>query len=127
MDGFFLNPNLTQAIRQFVAVAAGEKIGRRALQHRHMLNIISDGRDNRSGGSARANHNSALALHIGIIGPKLRVDDLPLKIRHARPIGRVGISMAVIALAHPQEIGGELLRFAAGRVCGGHRPAFVSA
>ena len=35
------------------------------------------------------------------------MDDLALEVVHALPFGRVAFGVAVIALAHPQEIGGD--------------------
>jgi hypothetical protein len=48
-----------------------------------------------------------LALVVEVIRPGLRMDDLALEVGHPRPFGRVALPMPVIALAHPEEVGGE--------------------
>ena len=64
-------------------------------------------RDQRRGGRARADHDHALVLVVEIFRPFLRMDDRALELGHVLPLRRIALGVAVIALAHPEEVGGE--------------------
>ncbi len=107
VDPFLVDLELAQGLGDLDRVAAGSEIGRRALQHRHMRRIFGQRRDQRRGGGAGADHDDALALVVEIFGPFLRMHDRALELRHILPLGRIALGVPVIALAHPEEIGGE--------------------
>ena len=70
---------------------------------------------------------TCLPVVVEIGRPRLRVDDAALEGVHVLPLRRVAGLVAVVALAHPQEVRGEAQRFArigAGRV---NRPEVVRA
>jgi hypothetical protein len=85
----------------------GEEVGGGALQHRHVLRVRGYRGDQRRGRRAGADHNHALAREVELLRPPLRVHDRALETIEAFPPGLVGLGVVVIALAHPQEVGGE--------------------
>ena len=112
MDPCLVDLQLPQLLGDFDRVAAGTEIGRRALQHRDMRAIVGHRRDQRCRRGAGADHDHALVLVVEILGPFLRVDDRALELGHVLPDRRIAFGVAVIALAHPEEIGGEAKPFA---------------
>src|SRR5258708_11398923 len=72
-----------------------------------MAALVGDRRNKRRRGGAGADHDNPLAGHPQIVGPALRVNDAALEGCHPLPFRRVALRMAVIALAHPQEVRGE--------------------
>ncbi len=74
--------------------------------------VPGDGRGHGGRRGARADHDHLLVLVVQAFRPGLRMDDLALEPVHARPFGGVALLVAVIALAHPQEAGGEARRLA---------------
>jgi hypothetical protein len=96
-------------------VAAGPEIGRRTLQHRHMGAILGDRRDQRRRGGAGADHDDLSVRVVEIVRPFLRVNDPALESLHGLPFRRIALRVAVIALAHPEEIRGQAHGFAAVR------------
>jgi hypothetical protein len=101
-----------QGVGEVVGVAAGDEIGRRALQHGDMRAVAGEGRGQGRGRGARADDHHPLVLVVEIPRPGLRVHDRTLEVRHARPLGGVALGVPVVALAHPQEAGGEGRRLA---------------
>ena len=77
-----------------------------------MRAIIGHRRDQRRGGRARADHDDALVLVVEIFRPFLRMDDRALEPGHVLPLRRIALGVAIVALAHPEEIGGEAKFFA---------------
>src|SRR5439155_184435 len=63
--------------------------------------------DQRRGGGARADHDDPLARQVEVLGPPLGMHEHALEAVHAVPVGTVGLGVVVVALAHPQETGGE--------------------
>ena len=57
-------------------------------------------------GRARADHHDLLAVRCEIIRPGLRMHDAALEVVHAVPFRRIAFGMAIVALAHPEEIRG---------------------
>ena len=55
------------------------------------------------------------------------MDQATLVVGDPRPVGHVALFMAIIALAHPQDVGGEALGLAAGLVEGLDGPEIVGA
>ena len=103
VDPFFLDVELAQRVGQHIGIAPGDEEGGRALQHRDMLTATCNGRHHRGGRGARADHHHFLAGEVEPLRPSLRMNDAPLEAVHARPLGRIPLAVAVIALAHPQE------------------------
>ena len=107
VDPLFVDLQFPQLLGDLDRVAPGAEIGRRALQHGDMRAIVGHRRDQRRRGSARADHDDALVLVVEIFRPFLRMDDRALELGHVLPLRRIALGVAVIALAHPEEIGGE--------------------
>ena len=107
VDPVFVDLQLPQFLGDLDRVAPGAEIGRRALQHGDMRAIVGHRRDQRRRGSARADHDDALVLVVEVFRPFLRMDDRALELGHVLPLRRIALGVAVIALAHPEEIGGE--------------------
>jgi len=63
--------------------------------------------DQRRGRGAGADHDDARARQVEVLGPPLGVHDHALEAVHPFPLGPVGLGVVVVALAHPQEAGGE--------------------
>ena len=99
--------SLPQLVGDLDRVAAGAEIGRRALQHGDVRALVRHRRHQRRRRRARADHDDALAVVVEVLGPFLRMDDRALELGHALPLRRIALGVAVIALAHPEEIGGE--------------------
>ena len=72
-----------------------------------MRAIAGDRRHDSRRRRAGADDQDLLALVVEILRPGLRVDDAALVFVHVRPVRRVALRVPVIALAHPQEVGGE--------------------
>ena len=117
----------TQHHGELVRRGRGVEVGGGALQHRHVLSFLGYFSffslvfsfffffffcrllrgDQRRGRGARADHHDALAREVEVLGPPLGVHDQALEAVHAVPLGPVGLGVVVVALAHPQEAGGE--------------------
>src|SRR6185369_6813413 len=93
-------------------VAADAKEGRRALEHGDMGAVGSHGGQHGGRGGPGADDHDPLALVVEILRPRLRVDDATPEVGHTLPLRRVAFRVAVVALAHPQEVGGEVERLA---------------
>ena len=131
VDGRFVDADLAQAVGQFVLVGMREEIRRRTLEHGHVRGGFAErGHDGR-GGRARTDHQHALAGVVDRRVPHLGMDKRAFIIGHAGPIGHVRLFVIIIALAHPQQVGGEGYRNAfwraAGLAGGFHRPQVVRA
>ena len=107
VDPRFVDLQSAQLLGDLDGVAAGAEKRRRALQHGDVGALIRDGRNQRRGGRAGADHDDALSLIVEVLGPKLRVHDAAFVIREALPLRRVALRVAVIALARPKEIRSE--------------------
>ena len=96
-----------------------------------MLALAGDRRHERRRGRPRTDHQHLFAGQVDVGRPRLGVHDLALVVVHAGPVGGVALLVAVVALAHPQEVGGERHRFGgAGRGVGAggvHGPEVVAA
>ena len=112
VDPGLVDLQLAQLVGDLDGVAAGAEVRRRALQHRDVRAVGGDRRDQRRRGRAGADHDDLLARVVEILRPGLRVDDAALEVVHALPLRRVALRVAVVALAHPQEVGGEAQRLA---------------
>ena len=79
---------------------------------------------NQSGSSCTGTDNQNLfAFVVQVLWPRLRMHNAALVILHAGPFGGVALGVLVIALTHPQEIGGHLERVTFSKVCNGDSPA----
>jgi hypothetical protein len=96
-----------QGLRQLVGLGAGEEERRRPLEHRHVSGGLRHGRDEGRRRRAGADDDDALAGVVQVVGPLLRVHDHAPEPVHALPLRAVGPGVVVVALAHPQEVGGE--------------------
>ena len=76
---------------------------------------------------ARADHDHLLACVVEVFRPGLRVHELTLVLVHPGPFGGVAFGMAIVALAHPEKVGGEALRFAGVCARGFDSPTIVLA
>ena len=92
-----------------------------------MATFGRDRRNKRRRGGARADYDNILACVVEILWPILRVNDLALVVRHPNPFRRVAPRVPVIALAHPEEIGGEPETFAGIRPARLERPKILAA
>ena len=100
-----------RARRQHLAERLGDRIfarhredvGGRALQHRHVGGVLGHRRDQRHRGGAAADHHHPLALVLGLLGPVLGMDDLPLEGLDPGELRRVALVIAVVAAAVHQE------------------------
>ncbi len=101
-----------QLVGHVVDVAPRHEVGRRALQHGDVGGLVGDRGDQRRGGRARADHHDPLALQVEVVRPGLRVDDAALEVGEALPLGRIAFVVAIVALAHPEEVAGEAPRLA---------------
>jgi hypothetical protein len=64
-------------------------------------------------------HDHTPAREVEVLGPLLRVHDQALEALHAFPVRLIRLGVVVVALAHPQEVGGVaplLLGVAAGDI-----------
>ena len=127
VDPLLVDLELAQGLGQLDGVAAGNEIGRRALEHRHVAGLVGHRRDDGRRRRPRADHDDLLAGVVEIFRPGLRMDDLALEALHARPFRRVADRMAIVALAHPQEVGREAERLAGIGPHGVDRPEIVLA
>ncbi|MGY3462497.1 hypothetical protein ACVWW5_007947 [Bradyrhizobium sp. LM3.4] len=112
MDPFLVDLKPAQLLRDLDSVAAEAKIGRRPLQHGDMRAFVRNIRNQRCGRRARADHDDLLVREVDIFRPGLRMNDAALEAVRALPFRRVAFRMAVIALAHPEEVRRESFRFA---------------
>src|SRR5439155_11913942 len=87
--------------------APGPEEGRRALQHRYIDAVGGNGRDQRRRGSPRTDDDDFLPGIVQLRRPGLRVNDTTLESLHPAPFGCVALRVAIVSLAHPQEIGGK--------------------
>src|SRR5262249_4747685 len=85
-------------------IATETEKGRRALQHGDMRALVRDVRDQRRRGRTGADHHHLFAAEFEIVRPGLRMHDAPLEVAHAVPFRGVAFGMAIIALAHPEEV-----------------------
>ena len=127
VDPLLLDLERAQLVGEVVDVAAGDEVGRRALQHGDVAGVVGDRRDQGRGRGARADDHHRLALAVEVFRPGLRVDDLPLEVGHAGPLGRVANRMPVVALAHPEEVRREGAALAGVGALGDHGPERVGA
>ena len=81
----------------------GDDVAGRALDHRHVRRLVGKRRHERNRGRAAADHGDCLAGIVEVLGPGLRVDDLPVKVLLARPFGAIAGLVIVIAAAGEQE------------------------
>src|SRR5215813_3656906 len=116
-----------QLVGDLDGVAADAEVGGRALQHRDVGAVRGHGRNDRGRGGPGADDDYALASIVEVLWPSLRMDDGALEVAHALPLRRVTFGVAVVALAHPQEIGGERERLARVRARGLDGPEVVLA
>ncbi|CAB4728548.1 unannotated protein [freshwater metagenome] len=100
---------LTQLIRKVVAVASGPEIRWRSLQHVHLAGRRRHCGHHRCCGCPRADDDHCLVGVVEIGRPGLRVHDATREAVHPLPLRRVALGMPVVALTHPQEVGGEHL------------------
>ena len=91
---------------------AGDDIGRRALEHGNLLRRPRHRGHQRNRRRAAADHDHALVGVIQIIGPLLRMDDLPPESLRAFEMRRMAARIIVIAAAHVEERAGDMARLA---------------
>ena len=103
-----------QGDRDVVDGREGHDVGRRALQHRHVLGArLRQGRHQGHRRGAGPDHHHPLAAVVEVVGPVLRVDDGPGEAVEAGQVGEVALVVVVVAAAGPQEAAGHLLGLAA--------------
>ena len=73
-----------------------------------MLAVLGHVGDQGRGGGTGAYDDNPLALVVQVLRPGLGVDDRPPEFVHTLPLGCIALLVAVVALAHPQEAGGEV-------------------
>ena len=127
VDPGFVDLELAQRIGEVVGVAGGAEIGRRALQQGDVAALARDRRHQRGGRGARTDDDDLLAGIVEILRPGLGVHDAALEVLHPLPFGRVAFGVAVVALAHPQEVRREADGLAGVGARGLDRPAVVLA
>ena len=89
-----------------------EDVTGRALEHRDVGGAPGERRDHRHGRRAAADDDDALAVVVDVVGPELRVHDLPAEALDARELRRVALVVAVVAGARVQEAAGQPDRLA---------------
>ena len=95
-----------QRLGDLVGLRGGDVVGRRALQHGHVPGAVGrHGRYQRGRRGARADNDHLLPGVVQVLRPGQRVDDLPAELLRPRPLGRVALVLAVVPLAHPDEVG----------------------
>ena len=111
-----MNGSFRRLIDIGVALSA-EKDSKRLMEH-----ILLEAQDmsNADGGTLYILKDNALVFEI--FRPCLRVHQLPLVVFHTWPFRRISLSMAVVSLTHPQEIGCELEKFTRIQSLRGNRP-----
>ena len=126
VDGRLVDPDLVQPVGQLVGVRHAPVIGRRALQHGHLGGLVGHRRNDRRRRSARTDHHHPLAGIVSLGIPQLGMDQQAAELLGSRPVRHVGRLVVIIALAHPQEVAGEI---GAGPVAASrpHRPELVRA
>ena len=110
-------------IRDRVLRGQRDDVAGRPLEHRHVLGAIRHRGHDRHGGRAAADHDDALAVVVEVLGPELRMDDLPAEAVGALEVGRVGLRVVVVARAREEEAARELHRLARVGALGVNRPA----
>ena len=86
-----------QHVGQLVLIETRNEVSWRTLQHGHMLDIVSNVRNDSRCRGSRSDHHNALALIIKIFRPMLRMDNGALELVHALPLGRIAFFVIVIA------------------------------
>ena len=114
VDPGLVDLELTQGVGELVGVAGRDEIGRRALQQRQVLGVRRHGRGKGRSGRARPDYDHPLTLVVEVRRPGLGMDDPALERRRARPFRGVALRMAKVALAHPEEVGGDPHRLSGG-------------
>ena len=127
VDPGLVDLQLAQRFGDLDRIASGPEIGRRALQHGDMGAIPGHRRDQCRRSRAGADDDDALVLVVEIVRPILRMNDRALESRHVLPFGRIAFGMAIIALAHPEEVGGEAMGLAGVRPDGFDGPEVLLA
>ena len=90
----------------------GQDVAGRALQHRHVLRRLGQGRDERHRGGPAADHHDPLPRVVQAGRPVLRVNNLPAEVPDAGERRQVALIVAVVAAAHQQETAGQCRRLA---------------
>ncbi len=88
-------------------------VGRRPLQHGHMAGAPGHGRQQRHSGGAAADDDHLLAGVVQVLGPLLRVHDLPGEALAPLELRRVALVVAVVAAGAEQPVGADLHPLAA--------------
>ncbi len=127
VDPGLVDLQLAKGVGEVVHVAAGNEVGRRTLEDGDMAAVGRHRGHDGGGGGAGADDEDVLALVVEVLRPGLGMDDLALEVIHARPFRRVPLGVAVVALAHPEEAGREVLRLAGIRAGRLDRPAVLCA
>ena len=108
-----------------VAAGLAEDEARGALQHRHVGAGVCERRHEGDRGGTRADDGDALARHIEVGRPELRVDDRATEVVDTRDVSLVGLVVGVVAAAGVDEAGTHLLLAVGG--ANGERPQGVLA
>ena len=87
-----------------------------------MFDIRCHRRNQCRGCRARTNDENSLVLVVEILGPRLRVNDESLVRLHVGPLRRVPMRMLVVALTHPDKVGGHFEDFIGVEISHAHGP-----
>ena len=84
-----------------------DHVARRALEHGHVRGPLGQRGDQRDRGRAAADHHHALAGVVGVVRPRLGMDDPAAEALRAGELRRVAGLVAVVARAAEQEAAGH--------------------
>ena len=79
VDPCFVDLQLAQRLGELIRIAGGHEIGGRALQHRDVVAVSRDRRDERRRGGTRADHDDLLVAVVQVLRPGLRMNDPALE------------------------------------------------
>lgn len=93
-----------------VLLRQGDHVGWRALQHGDVGGLVGQRRHQGHGGRAATDHHHLLAAVVEVLGPQLRMDDLPGEVLATDEFRGIAGLVAVVAGAHQQELRGHAQR-----------------
>ena len=76
VDPRVVDIELSERVGEFIHVAAGDEVGGRTLEHRHVLAVAGDGRDERGRGRSGPDDDDLFGLEVDVRRPGLRMNDL---------------------------------------------------
>ena len=112
-----------QADGELVLAGDGHHVGGGALQHGDVGGLVGHRGHQGDGGGAAADDHDLLALVVQVLGPVLRVHDLPLEALAALEVGGVALRVVVVAARGEQPARAEEALLTRLRVLHRHEPA----